>query len=284
MDLTLSLTGANGDTIAFDFTNYILTDGVKGFGIPATSLKIVDSATDGGVLRHVKRGVREVDLPILVIGADRADTESKLRRLGKILQNTAGPSRLTATYADGTVFYLDLYYMGGGETTFGQDTRETFARCVVTLQAPNPFWTSLNAQTFTVTTGNLGRGLLPKLSSLKMTSTSALGTVTVNNTLGDVPSFPVWTVYGPLDSLTVNNGSVGFTYSATVTAGSTLTIDTAAGTVVDGLGNNLYANLASAPKLFSVPAGTSTIYVNGSNATTATQISCTYYPRREVLH
>lgn len=284
MDITLTLTGANGDTITFDSTTYVLTEGLKGFGVPPTSLLIANSATDGGVFRNSKRGVRDIDLPIVVFGSDRADTESKLRRLAQILNNSAGPARLIATYSSGLAFWLDLYYAGGAETHFGNDASETFARWVVALQAPNPYWTSLNAQTFTITNNNLGRGLLPALVKLRMTSTAALGTVTINNTNGDVPSFPIWQVYGPLDSLTVSNGSAGFTYSSTIALNSILTIDTAKGTVVDGNGVNKYANLAAAPKMFSIPAGTSTVYVNGAGATAATQISCTYYPRREVLH
>lgn len=283
-DLTISLTGANGDTITFDNTTYTLTQGLKGFGVPATKVRIQESAADGGIFRHTKRAIREIDLPIVIIGSDRADTEAKLRRLSNILQNTSGATTLTATYANGDVYYLNVYYVGGAETVFGDASGSTYATWVVTLQAANPFWTSTAAQTFTVVQNNQGRGLLPRLSKLQITSTSAVGTVTVNNTNGDVPSYPVWKVYGPLSNLTVTSGTVGFTYSGTVNAGEVLTIDTATGTVVDGLGVNKYANLASAPKFFALPPGTTSINVNGTGATASTVISCTYYPRREVLH
>jgi hypothetical protein len=200
------------------------------------------------------------------------------------LNNYSGSARLTATYPDGSAFYLDVYYAGGGETVFGQEAGSTYARWIVGLQAPNPFWVSTSAQTFTVTQANVGRGLLPQLSRLKLTSTSAIGTVTVNNTVGDVPSYPVWKAYGPLDSLTANNGSVGFVYNTAIAAGDVVTIDTAAGTVKNLAGSNVYSNLSAAPKFFTIPPGTSTANVLGTGATSATQISCTYYPRREVLH
>lgn len=283
-DLSLSLTGANGDTIQFDNSTYIVTDGLKGFGIPATTVRIQESATDGGIFRHTKRGIREVDMPIVIVGTDRADTETKMRRLSNALQNTLGAATLTATYGNGDVYYLSVYYAGGGETVFGQDGGLTFARWVITLQAPNPFWTSTTGNTFKVNAGNTGRGLLPKLSYMRVSSSQAIGTVTVANTTGDVPSFPVYTIYGPLTTLSVTTGSTGFTYSAAIASGETITIDTAAGTVVDQAGVNKYSNLAAAPKLFAIPPGTTTITVNGTGATSATQISCTYYPRREVLH
>lgn len=284
-DLTITLTGANGDTITFDNTTYILTDGVKGFGIPTTKVKIAEAATDGGIFRHTKRGIREVDLPILTTGADRATTETNLRRLANALQNSSGSARLTATYANGDVYYLDVYYVSGGETVFGQEAGMTFAKWLVVLQAPNPFWTSAVAQAFTIGSGNTGRGLLPKLSKLRVSSSQTIGTVTVNNSSGDVPSYPVWTIYGPITGLQVLSGSgTGFTYSVPLLNGEVITVDTAAGTVVAQDGTNKYANLGSAPKLFALAPGTTSIFVNGTSTDNNTKVTCTYYPRREVLH
>ena len=283
-NLVMSLTGANGDTITFDDYNYILTDGLKGFGIPATSLRIQASAVDGGIFRHTKRGVREVDLPIVTMGTSREDTETKLRRLANALQNSSGAATLTATYPDGSAFYLNVYYAGGGETIFGQEAGSTYAKWVVVLQAANPFWTATTAQTFAVAQANTGKGMLPKMTYMRLTNGSSIGTVTVNNAIGDVPSYPVWKAYGPMDSLTISNGVSSFVYSVAIAAGEVITIDTAAGTVVDGSGVNKYGNLGSAPKLFTLPPGTSTVNIYGSGTTAATQIACTYYPRREVLH
>lgn len=285
-DLTISLTGANGDTITFDNTTYTLTDGLKGFGIPATMVRIQNAATDGGIFRHTKRGIREVDLPILTYGADRATTETALRRLSNILQNNLGPATLTATYANGDVFTLSVYYAGGGETVFGQDAGWTFAKWVAVLQAPNPFWTYATASSVSLGTGYLGRGLLPKLSSLRVTSASVVGTVTINNTTGDVVSYPTWTIYGPLASglQVLNSSNVGFTYNAAIADGDYIVIDTYNGTVVSSSGVNLYSNLGPAPKFFTIPAGTSSAIITGTGSGTHTKVTCSYYPRREVLH
>jgi len=284
VDLTLTLTGANSDTITFDADNYIVTSGVKGFGIPATKVRIQESATDGGIFRHTKRGIRELDLPIMTVGNDRADVELKLRRLSNILQNTAGAARLTATFDNGDVFYLDVYYTGGGETVFGEDAGSTYAMWMVALQAPTPFWTSAAAQTFAVVQASSGRGLLPRLTSMRVTSSQAIGVVTVNNSAGDVPSYPIWTVYGPMDNLTISANGVGFVYAASIGTGEIITIDTFNNTVVDAAGNNMYGNLAPAPKFFPLQPGTTSVTVRGDNATNVSQIACTYYPRREVLH
>lgn len=287
VDMTVALKGANGDTITLDGNDsYILTKGVRGFGIPVTSVRIADSAGDGGVWRNTKRGIRELDLPITIIGTDRQDTEDKLRRLALLLQDSDGPTQIIASYSNGKQFVLEAHYTGGAETQFGDDANDTHVNWFITMQAPAPYWTSSVAQTFTVGTGNTGRGLLPALTKMRLTSSQTLGTITVNNTDGDVPSYPIWTIYGPVTGLQIQNSGTGqgFTYSVPLTAGQTLTIDTGAGTIVDQTGVNKYSSLGYAPKLFALPPGTTKIAVVGTAADANTKISCTYYPRREVLH
>lgn len=69
VNVTLSLVGANGDEIVFtDAGDFVLTTGLSGMGIPSTSVRIDDSASDGGVWRFSKRGIREMDLPVVVLG------------------------------------------------------------------------------------------------------------------------------------------------------------------------------------------------------------------------
>jgi hypothetical protein len=285
-DLTISMTGANGDTITFDYSTYILTDGLRGFGIPTTKVRIQEAATNGGIFRHTKRGIREVQLPIMTVGTDRADVETKLRRLSNVLQNSNGATTLTATYANGDVFTLGVYYAGGGETQFGQNANNTFALWAITLQAPNPFWSYATAQSVSLGTGSLGRGLLPKLSSLKLTPSSVVGTLTINNTIGDVVSYPIWSIYGPLNSglQVLNSSSVGFTYNAAINDGDYITIDSYNGKVTSSSGANLYSNLGPAPKFFTIPTGSSAVVVNGTGASSNTKVQVSYYPRREVLH
>jgi phage-related protein len=284
-DLTVSLTGANGDTIVFDNDVYTLMTGLKGFGVPATNLRIMDSSVDGGIFRHTKRGVREIDLPVMVYGADRATTEGYVRRLANAINNVNGPATLRVqNLTDGNTYSINVYYAGGAETVFGDTAGLTFCNWMLTLQAPDPFWYSNATQTFTVTSGQTGRGLLPRLSNLRVTNSQAIGTINVNNTIGDVPSYPVWQLYGPMDSCTITQNGVGFTYNAPIAAGDVVTIDTKASTVTNVAGGNVYGNLSAAPKFFTIPAGVSSMSVYGVNTTSATQITCSYLPRREVIH
>lgn len=284
VNVTISLVGSNGDTIALtDTGDFVLASGVTGFGIPSTSVRIDDSAGDGGTWRNTKRGVRDLDLPIVILGTDRGDVETKLRRLAKLLQNANGATTIRADYSDGTSLSLKAFYVGGAETQFGSDAGLTYCKWVIQMQAPQPYWETSTSQSFSISTGNTGRGLLPKLSKLRVSSSQTLGVVTVNNT-GDVDTYPKWVIRGPVTNVVVSNGSQSFSFPAPILGGVSYTVDTATGEVTDDGGANIYALLGSAPKLFSLPPGITTVSVTGTDATADTRITCLYSPRYEVIH
>lgn len=283
-DVTISLVGANGDTITLaDDGDYVLLTGARGFGMPAAEVRIDPSTGDGGVWRSSRRGVRDLDLPIAILGLGRDDVETKLRRLARLLQDTNGATRIVANYSDGSSVYLDAHFTGGAETQFGEDAGLTWCRWVISLQAPQPYWQTGTESSFSIGSGNTGRSLLPKLASLKVSSSQTLGLVTVNNT-GDVPAYPRWVVKGPVVNLVITDGTRSFSFPGTILQGKTYTIDTLTATVKDELGTNLYSELGTAPKLFSLLPGTSTITVTGDQATADTSVVCYYSPRYEVVH
>jgi len=282
--VTISLVGANGDTIELsDSGDFILATGVTGFGIPATNVRIDESAGPGGTWRFTKRGVRDLDLPLVILGTDRADVETKLRRVARLLQDTSGATKIVANYSDGSSVFLEAHYVGGAETQFGSDATNYFCKWAIQMQAPQPYWATVTSQSFTVGSGSTGRGLLPQLTKLKVSSSQALGVVNVNNP-GDVATYPVWTLRGPMDYATISNGVQSFTYNAGIADGSTITINTETGEVTDEDGINRYSNLAAAPKLFPLPPGLNSLNISGTGATSTTIISCFYSPRYEIIH
>ena len=278
-----SLTGANGDVITFDNSNYVLNPSLIGFGIPPTSVRIDESARDGGVHRYTRRGVRNIDMPVTVLGTSATDVETKLRRLARLTQDTLGPTTLTAIRSGGNLT-MSLHYVGGAELEYGGEAGgKTWARLVLSFQAPYPYWESATTQTFTVTSGNTGSGLLPQLTKLKVSSSQALGIINVNNT-SDVPVFPRFEVVGPVEDLTVSLNGEGWSFTSPVTTGDIYTVDHEAGTVT-GIGDvNRYDILAASPKFFSFPPGVSSALVSGTNATADTVIRCEYNLAYEVVH
>jgi hypothetical protein len=286
VDVSISLIGSNGDTIELSnsYSDFVLTTGVLGFGIPPTKVRIAESASAGGVWRNTKRGVRDIDLPVLVSGTGRQDVENKLRRLSNLLQDTNGPTRIRASYNDGTAYELAAHYVGGGDVEYGADKGATRAKWVLSLQAPNPYWQSVNPLNFTLQLSG-GRGLIKSssLSELTISGQYGFGDVTLTNP-GDVIAYPTWVITGPCDSVSISQAGVGFTYDEAVGVGETVTIDTFTGTVVDQDGVNKYANLGPAPKLFPFQTGTQTVTIAALGADETTVIAGNFKPRREVLH
>lgn len=283
VNVNYSLVGSNGDTIEFDYSNYVLNPDFTGFGIPTAEVRIEASAGDGGVFRHSKRGVRSVDMAVTVLGTDRADVQSKLRRLSRLLQDASGPTRIVANYSDNTSVFLEGYYVGGAESQWGTDAGLIWNRWALSFQCPFPYWESGTTEEFTVTTGNTGRGLLPQLTKLKVTSSQVFGVITVDNA-GDVPAYPTWYLRGPLTDVVVTNGIQSFALTVPILEGETITINTETGTVVDDSGVNRYADLAPAPKLFRIPPGVSSVSINALAGSTSAEARLEYSPLYEVVH
>lgn len=277
------LTGANGDSITFDNNTFVLNPSLIGLGIPPTSVRIDESSRSGGVWRHTRRAVRNIDLPVTVFGADAVTVETNLRRLGRLTQDTLGPTVLTAIRDSGDLT-MELHYTGGAELSYGGDTGgDQWAKLVLSFQAPQPFWESATEESFSITSGQTGRGLLPQLSKLRLSSSQSLGVINVDNT-SDVDVYPVYEVSGPITGLTVSNGVESWGFNVTVDVGDTVEVDTEAGTVTGTGGVNLYAILNSAPKLFSFPPGETTVTVEGTSTNLNTRITCRYQLRYEVVH
>jgi hypothetical protein len=281
--VSYSLTGANGDVITFDNSNYVLNQSLLGFGIPPTLVRIDESARDGGVHRYTRRGVRNIDMPVTVLGTSATDVETKLRRLARLTQDTSGPTVLTAIRGGGNLT-MPVHYVGGAELEYGGDNGgTTWARLVLSFQAPQPYWESDTEQTFSVTTGNTGRGLLPQLSRLRVSSSQALGIINVNNT-SDVPVYPSFEVVGPVSDLEVTLNGLGWRFTENVATGDIYTVDHEAATVT-GIGDiNRYDILDTSPKFFAFPPGVSTVLVTGTGADLNTLIKCTYNLAFEVVH
>lgn len=291
----VTLTGPNGDTIRFDDTAYILETGLSGFGRPPMRLRTDVSASDGGVFRFQRRDMREIDMPITVGGVDRVDVETNLRRLQRILDNSSGiGTTLRVTNPEGGTWSIVGYFVSGANTVFGDDANQSFARWVVVLRCPNPFWTSSEVVNYSLGIPvSAGRGLFNpnSLVGMKLTSSQVFGSLTVDNPLGDVPSYPTWKLVGPFSSAAVTQNGVGFTYTpaSPVTAGNFVTVNTEAATIVDQSAVNVYSGLTSAPKFFQIPSGSTTVSVlltgsGGGTPTSATAAQLSFSPRKEVIH
>lgn len=284
VNVVYSLRGSNGEQVIFDGVDYVLNPGMSGFGIPATNVRIEPSAGAGGVFRHSKRGIRDIDLPVTILGTDIVDVQNKLRKLARITQDQRGPMRLKVEYSTGEQLFIDLHYTGGSESQWGESTSgQQFCKWVLSTQAPQPYWETASTQSFTVAGGSTGRSLLPSFTMLKVSSSESLGEVEVIST-ADVETYPVWTINGPITDLVISNGDQSFTLAGYFGADETVTVNTEQRTVVDQDGTNIYSRLGAAPKLFPFYPGVNTITVSGSDSDANTSITAEYPLRYEVVH
>jgi hypothetical protein len=281
--VSLSLIGGNGDVISLDSTDYQATVGLTGTGIPASQLQLTESAGDGGTWRGTRKAMRDIDLPIVVLGSSRTDVEEKLRRLANALSDRVGVPKLVVEYADSSAYEIDVHYVAGAETVHGGESGDYYCQWAITLRAPNPYWHSINAYEFAVSASSTAATFLPNLRNLNVSPSDTLGSVTVENT-GDVPAYPVWTLTGPLESVSIGLDGVGFTYTETLSAGVSIIIDTQAATVKNSAGVNKYGNLSAAPKLFRIPPGTSTLQITATGTSAGARISGYFQPLREVIY
>lgn len=221
---------------------------------------------------------RDIDLPLYLLANGRAALQRLHTRLALILADEAV---LRLVDDDGTSWTLRVHRVGGGDYAYGLDTIGTRdLQTVVTLRAADPFWTHSRTLTRRISNTGLGRGLLGRLVALQVSSSQAIGTMQIDNSLSDAPAYPLWTITGPGHDLDVRlPGGAGFTWRGTLFFGERLLIDTKAGTAMRN-GTNGYDEFAPAPKLFAVPPGITTIRASMLGVTAASSIMCAWKARR----
>jgi hypothetical protein len=251
--------------------------GVTGLGLPPVSVQWLEGAGDGAVFRGTRVQTRDIDLPLDILALDRADLQDKLSRLALML---AGGCSLVLD-DNGVRWSTEVHRVGGGEYTYGEDTvGANEFQTILTLRAGDPYFTSSQQQVRTVSGAVAGTPFLSSLVSMQVAPSQAIGSIDLSNS-GDVAAYPVWEVRGPGDHFVATSPS-GETlkWNGTLTAGQKLIVDTRKGTVQDGTGANRYDLLDTAPRFWTVQPGESTATASLLNTTSASQITCSWYPRK----
>lgn len=254
--------------------------GVTGMGLPPVSVQWFEGAGDGAVYRGKRTRPRDIDLPVSVLGRDREHLKSLMKQLSLALSQEC---TLRFVEDDGTSWYCKVHHVGGGEYVYGQDTTgERDVSMVLTFRAGDPFWTAEEPLQAT-TSKPEPRPLLPQLVHLRVTASQQIGTLTLENP-GDAAAYPTWVVEGPGDNFkAVSPSGETLHWTGQLLAGEMLTIDTKAGTVVDGTGANRYDLLALAPRMWAIPPGSTVAEASLQNTTAASRVRVTWRPRRRLV-
>jgi hypothetical protein len=270
----LSLDGFETDGLGFQ-----ALAGATGLGLPQLSVQWLEGAGDGAAYRGRRVLPRDIDIPLDIVGRDRAHLSGLVTRLARVLADESG---LTLTYIDsgGLRWSTSVAWIGGGEMDAGTSARDV--QTVITLRAPSPYFLAESPQTVPLGGASAG-AFLSSMSSMPLASSQAIGAVQLSNE-GDVNAFPVWEVTGPGDNFkAISATGKTLHWTGTLTAGQKLIVDMGAGTVKDGTGANRYASLAPAPHFWSVPPGVSTATASLLNTTSASRVVCSWRPRKWVV-
>lgn len=266
-NITIKLIGSNADEITLAETDgtYVLSKSVQGLGLPTKILRISESAGDGGTYIGSRRASRTISLGIHIFGTDRQDIENNLRRLGNLISDRKGPTKIVVTYntTPSTSYSIEAYLSDGGDIDYSKEATNEYAYTVLEFKAPLPYWTN----TATTTTTLTGAGIT---------------NVTISNT-GDIETYPVYKIKGIVGSIQLSNANGSLKYEDPIASGETITIDTINATVVNQLGDNKYAGLALSPKMFALPEGTSTLNITATGIGAGAELEITYHTRREIV-
>ncbi|MET9861957.1 phage tail family protein [Streptomyces smyrnaeus] len=252
--------------------------GATGLGLPPVSVQWLEGAGDGATYRGRRVLPRDIDLPLDVLGRDRGHLKQILARLSLML---ADQCTLALIEDDGTRWTTEVVRVGGGEYVYGADsTGERDMQMVITLRAPDPYFTSSIVSSKTVG-GDAGTaGFLSSLAGLPVASSQAIGEITLENP-GEAPAYPLWEVYGPgRDFKAVSQSGETLLWEGALLAGEKLIVDTRKGTVVDASGANQYGLLAPAPRFWTIPPGTTSAEATLIDVTPASRIVCTWRARK----
>lgn len=267
---------------------------VRGTGMVPVQVQWFEGAGDGKSFRGGRTLGRAFDMPVRIqLDRDNLDDRSvvqkRIAKLAQILSIENAPARLTLDLNAGGSpdrWWADMVKVGGGDWSWETDTDgSTFVHTVVSLEAGDPYWTSVNQQSRVISPAGVGLGLLgpnQSLSELILATSFGTGATEITND-GDVRAYPIWRINAPFTEFTlVSQWGETLKWVGNKTSGY-IEVNTKLGTVEDETGANMYANLDPAPRFWSVRPGSTTANIQVTNPTSDTIITATWNVRREVL-
>jgi phage-related protein len=254
--------------------------GVAGIGLPEyTRYSDESPAFDGSVVRGVRAGQRQITIPLHLWGPDRPSCLARFHRLVQDLHPMFGPGTLAFTEADGSTRRISAYYSDGLSVQDDDDrTGRHWMTVVLTFVAPSPYFIGED-KTVTFHVGG-GAGTFLPILPWRVKDSQVLGSVKVIN-LGEVRTYPVWTIRGPATAATISNTTTGesFVLTRTLSSSDTAVIDTREG-VKSALLNgstNLWPNLNPTAVLWPLNPGENSLSLNvtGTSQDSSVQLSYT---------
>ncbi|GAB2329226.1 phage distal tail protein [Streptomyces variabilis] len=251
------------------------TAGLTGFGLPAVSAQWLEAAGDGARWRGQRVLSRDIDIPLDIVGRDRRHLRELVSRLARAM---ADEMTFVVVDDEKVRWSTAVYRTGGGDIDLAESQRDV--QTVVTVRAADPYFTASTVATQTIGGDQGTTPLLSSLVAVPLAASQAIGEMTLENS-GDAPAYPVWEVHGPGSILeVVSPTGEALRWNGRLAAGEKLIVDTRQGTVTDQTGANRYADVGTAPRFWTIPAGTTTATVTLLDTTAASKVVCSWRPRK----
>jgi hypothetical protein len=286
----VALEGVDGSTTVlsgFDGTsNLFLTKGATGLDMLPWDVQVDEyPALDGEYVRAVRGKAREIFLPLIVYGKNRAEMISHKRRLLRALNpsrySITLPKLIVADISSSGAYEaqreIEVYYASGMEGDEGNDNGLTWGKFGLVLRSQDPFFRDREDTVEQFFTFGEVKNFFPAAPNSFLSVDGVTGgfqissppqptsSITVFNR-GDVGSYPTWTIVGPLSGdfnlvraatdynpeqvLQIKNFSLASGQSATiVTEPGKLR---ASGSVGSGIS---WANLGANPQFWTIDPG-----------------------------
>lgn len=265
-------------------TNYLALVGRQNFYAPPLAIISQQVPMQPGVRdKYVQIGAGDLKLPVLVKANDEATLAMVRRALVYAMNPLRGSGILRNTAPDGSVRDVTCKYVAGLEGDESVDNRQPghfFAP--LEFEAADPFWYDRDFTSLSFSTGAAVAFLSSPFLGPHISSSGIASSFSVYNG-GDVEAWPIWTITGPGNTITLANSTTGksLALSISLSGGQVLTIDTRPGkkTVKREDGSNQFSTVSSTSSLWELATGNNAISLSISGTTTASGLQLQYKQR-----
>ena len=259
---------------------YTVLEGDSGWFMPNVNL-LLDYYQMHAVVSRVRMDPRIISMPVVIQATSQAQMDQAVDALCKAFNPTSGlEGVLKITRHDGVFREIKGIYMTGLE---GVRSRENYYqlwfKADITLKCINPAWYNPTAKTYAYTQSN-PPNFFPILPAILGAGQIFGDTQVVND--GSLEAWPIWSITGPGNNAIVENVTTGekITLVVTILAGEVLVIDTRPGVKTIKIGSqNKFGTMTASSILWSLIAGSQTVKVTLTGATSASRVDLSFNER-----
>jgi hypothetical protein len=225
-------------------------------------VEVTPAVGDGTLVLDARYAARDVFLPLNYKAGSTAALRSTIRGLASLCDVKAGDVTLEVAHEDGTRRYIDGRVSQPYAQAMTSGEGALWRTIGLTVHCPDPFFYT-EERTATWSLGSATPFLGDEFLPVGLDNSQVLGEEPINND-GDAHAYPVWTVTGPCDTLTVAAGETVWSVPAGLADDETLVIDARRGVktcTVNGVSSwgrlapgSVVSTLAPGPNLLDVEA------------------------------